>query len=134
MHKHAGFNLFELLITLVIIALLTLMALPSYTAHLAHEHRIEAEIALEKLAANLEQYQIINSTYQDATLAALGSPEFVANNIFQLSITSATETDFIITATATQDQIAKDPLCASLTLNSAGEKGITGQGKITDCW
>jgi type IV pilus assembly protein PilE len=129
-----GFSLFELLITLTIIGILTLIALPAYTEHVAHEHRIEAEIALEKLAASLEQYTTLHNTYQNATLESLGSPEIVANNTYQLSITTATDTYFLVIATPSDAQASKDKTCGTLTLNSEGEKGITGQGKLSDCW
>jgi type IV pilus assembly protein PilE len=129
-----GFSLFELLITLSIISILTMVALPAYTEHITHEHRIEAEIALETLAASFEQYNTLHDTYQNATLESLGSPEYAAKNTYQLNIISATDTDFFLTATPLNEQANKDSLCGTVTLNSKGEKGITGQGNLSDCW
>lgn len=133
-HALRGFSLLELLITVTIIGALVLCALPAYTQHIIHERRIEAETALEKLAASLEQYAAINDTYRNATLPSLGSAEFVAKNTYRLSISAATDTDFSLQAIPEDTQAQKDALCATLTLNSKGEKGITGQGNVDDCW
>jgi type IV pilus assembly protein PilE len=129
-----GFSLFELLITLAIIGIVTLVALPAYTEHITHEHRIEAEIALENLAASFEQYNTLHGTYQNATLQSLGSPEYVSKNTYQLNIRTATDTDFLLNAVPCNEQADKDKPCGTLTLNSKGEKGITGQGNVSDCW
>ena len=134
MFQSRGFSLFELLITLSIIGIVTLVTLPAYTEHVTHEHRIEAEIALEKLAASLEQYNTLYNTYQGATLQSLGDSEMVSNNTYQLSIMSATDIEFLLKATPIGEQANKDKQCGSLTLNSKGEKGITAQGKTSDCW
>ena len=134
MVKLNGVTLFELLITLSIIAILTMISFPIYTQHFIHENRIEAEIALEKLAANLEQYNTLNNTYKDATLSALNTPPEVAKNTYHLVITNTSDSDFLITAVPTEDQAEKDPNCLTLSLNSKGEKGITGQGQLNDCW
>lgn len=134
MHSLHGFSLFELLITISIVGILTLIALPSYTNHLTHEHRIEAEIALEQLAASMEQYNTLHDTYQNATLLALNASEYVAKNTYQLSIPTTTDTEFFIRAMPLDDQAKKDSQCGALTLNSQGEKGITGPGHISDCW
>ena len=134
MNKLQGITLFELLITLCIIAILTMISFPIYTQHFIHENRIEAEIALEKLAANLEQYNILNNTYKNATLAMLHMSTQVAKNTYQLVIADASDTEFLITATPSTQQAEKDPICLMLSLNSKSEKGITGSGQVNDCW
>jgi type IV pilus assembly protein PilE len=134
MPKPQGITLLELLITLSIISILIMISLPMYTQYMTHEHRIEAEMTLEKLAASLEQYNTLNNTYQNATLQTLGIPSTIAKNTYHMDIINATDTDFFISATPSDDQAAKDPTCLTLSLNSKGEKGITGSGQINDCW
>lgn len=134
MDKLYGITLFELLITLCIVAILTLISVPVYTQYFIHENRIEAEIMLEKIAANLEQYNTLNNSYTDATLSGLNIPTQVAKNSYQLAIVNATDSDFIITATPSQEQAEQDTHCLTLSLNNKGEKGITGSGQVNDCW
>jgi len=63
-----GFSLLELMITLTIIGILTAFCLPVYSQHIIEARRLEAKIALEKLAATLENYFIAHNSYQGATL------------------------------------------------------------------
>jgi type IV pilus assembly protein PilE len=134
MSKFQGITLFELLITISIIAILTTISVSIYTQHFIHENRIEAAIALEKLAANLEQYNTLHNSYTDATLSGLNITAQAAKKSYQLAIVNATDTDFIITATPSEEQAQKDPNCLTLSLNNKGEKGITGAGQVNDCW
>jgi type IV pilus assembly protein PilE len=132
--KPSGMTLLELLITLSIIAILTMIGLPLYSQHFIHQNRIEAEITLEKLAASLEQYNTLNNSYKNATLSGLGIPSTVAKNNYTIAIADATDTDFLLTATPSETQAQKDNACLTLSLNSKGEKGITGAGQMDDCW
>jgi len=134
MRNSHGFSLFEILITLIIISILAGLCLPLYSQHLATERRLEAKIALEKLAAALESYYTVHNTYHGATLEQLGFSVFIAKNSYQLSITALTDNTFSLTATPLTSQAQQDPLCGTLLLNAIGGKSITGSGQISDCW
>jgi type IV pilus assembly protein PilE len=126
-----GFSLIEIMITLTIIGVLLIIALPIYSQHTIHANRMTAEIALTKVAAALEQQYITTQSYKDMTLDKL---HIVTPKQYQLKITSTTDSTFTLTANPLAEQAKNDKACAALTLNSNGEKGITGFGTIEECW
>ncbi|MCC2666185.1 MAG: pilE [Gammaproteobacteria bacterium] len=132
--KIQGFSLIELIITLTLIGILTALCLPIYSRHIIEEHRLDAKIALEKLAATLEEYFIAHNSYQGATLDIVKSPSFIAKNNYQLIITALSNNYFSIAAKPLSQQARQDAACGTLMLNSLGKKAITGIGKLTDCW
>ncbi len=134
MKKFFGFNLIELLVVLTIIGILSALCFPLYSQHIVHEKRLEAEIMLEKLASALEQYYTIHNSYKGATLEQLNIPAIIVNNNYQLAITSTNDTDFFIQATPLNQQAQNDNACATLSLDSQGEKKISGAGSVSDCW
>lgn len=129
-----GFHLIEILIVLVIISILTTLAMPLYSQYLVHERRLEAASMLSKLAIAMEQYHIEHNSYQDATLAGLNFSEIIAKNNYRLVIQSAADHDFLLAAKPLTHQAEKDEACGSLTLHSNGEKGVTGPGRVEECW
>ena len=134
MRKPSGFNLFELMITIIIVSILSALAIPLYSTHLVHAKRFEAQLNLIKLAEALEQYYLIHNTYEKATLTQLNFPEKIADNKYQLVITTATVSDFSLNAIPLGKQAKKDASCGTLTLDSFGKKGIMGGGDLADCW
>ncbi|MBV9576322.1 MAG: prepilin-type N-terminal cleavage/methylation domain-containing protein [Gammaproteobacteria bacterium] len=129
-----GFHLIEILITLTIVSLLMTTALPAYYHYLTQVRRFEAANDLSKLALALESYFIEHHTYENATLDVLHFPKIIAKNTYQLAILSATENDYRLTATPQAHQAEQDKRCGVLALNAAGEKMITGDGNINECW
>lgn len=126
-----GFSLFEILIAFAIIAILSTIAIPTYQRHLTRAHRADAEISLARLAIALEQHYTINNTYKNATLETLriSHPKY-----YHIELTTLSESDFTISAQPESYQAKKDSECGTLTLNSLGEKKISGSGTINDCW
>ncbi len=59
--------------------------------------------------------------------------EVATGGIYLISLTGASATAFTVTA-APQGAQAKDTRCGTLSLTSAGVKGETGTGALTDCW
>lgn len=129
-----GFSLIELLITLAIIGTLTSIAYPSYTTHIAHVRRTQAEIVLIDLAARLEQYYEKNNSYQNATLSELGVGELTDGSYYQLAIENANENTYQISATPHLGQAKSDNLCGTLSLNQDGTKKNSGTSTMADCW
>jgi type IV pilus assembly protein PilE len=129
-----GFSIIEILISLAIIGILTAVALPLYSQHIIHVRRLEAAMTLNKLAVAIEQYYTTHNTYKNVSLVALGFQEKIADNRYQLVIATATDSQFNLAARPLGEQAEKDTVCETLTLNSLGEKAITGSGKWVDCW
>lgn len=129
-----GFSLIELLIVISLISILTALSMPLYSFYFTKAHRMEAITSLSKLALILEQYHLEKGTYQNATLGDLHFPDLVAHQTYRLSIDSATEQNYLISATPLGAQAKNDKICACLSLNAYGEKIITGTGSLTDCW
>ncbi len=134
MPRSHGFSLLEIIITLAIISIVTALCFPLYSQHIAEEHRLEARMTLEKLAAALENYYLSHNTYQGATIENLGFSTMIAKDNYQLAITSLTSTTFSLTATPMASQAEQDLLCKTLILNATGGKNITGEGQVSDCW
>ncbi|HLB41423.1 MAG TPA: type IV pilin protein [Gammaproteobacteria bacterium] len=131
---YLGFQLFELLITIVIISLLTVISVPLYTQYLTTARRLEAATVLSKLAIAMEQYHVEHNTYHGATLAELNFPGLIGKNHYQLAIRDTSSENFLLIAIPLDNQAKNDTLCRSLTLNANGEKGMTGTGQIDACW
>lgn len=128
-----GLHLIELLITLFIIGILASISLPKYSHYLLAERRLEAEAMLSRLSVALEQYAIENNTYQTANLAALHFPVMIADGHYRLVIAALGANEYELRAEPVANQ-EEDKGCGTLTLNAYGEKGVTGSGKISDCW
>jgi len=134
MQKKHGFQLMELIISLAMVSILIAFSIPRYSQHLLQARRLEAASMLSKLAIAMEQYYLSHHTYHGANLATLHFPEIIAKNNYQLKIESANDDDYLLLAKPTGLQAEKDILCSKLSLRSTGEKGISGIGKIEDCW
>lgn len=126
-----GFSLIEIMITLTIIGILLVIALPTYSQHIAHANRMTAEVALTKVAAALEQQFITTQSYKNINLNELS---ITPPKQYQLEITSTSDSTFTLTAKPLSEQAKNDKSCGTLTLNSNGEKGITGSSTVEECW
>lgn len=115
-------------------SILTLISVPLYSQYLVQTHRLEAANTLTKLAIAMEEYHIEHHTYYGATLAALRFPDKIGKNSYELSIKNITNENFLLLATPLNYQAKKDALCQTLTLHANGKKGVTGTGKVNDCW
>jgi type IV pilus assembly protein PilE len=125
--KEHGFSLLELLLVLTIISLLSAIAYPIYTHAIIKTRRIEAKLALIKLANCMEIYYLENKhSYANATLNKLNINEKTEKKFYKLALNSTNYT-YTLTATAT----FPDPECQRFMLNELGEKTNTGNSQ---CW
>ncbi|CAN5248520.1 type 4a pilus minor pilin PilE [soil metagenome] len=136
-----GFTLVELLFTIAIIAILCGIAIPSYNHYVHKAKRMDAKTALLDLSARLERYYTQYQTYASATLASgqkttdILDSAVTPEGLYKLSITHQEATRFTIKATPIEGKSqAKDTTCDSFILDSLGQKSITGEGDVTDCW
>lgn len=59
-----GFNLIELMVVVVIVALLAAIALPSYQLYIQRSHLAQAQQEMQKLAEQLERHKAKNFSYK----------------------------------------------------------------------
>jgi type IV pilus assembly protein PilE len=130
----SGFHFIEILMTLAILSILIAFAIPHYNNYFVQSRRLEAASVLSQLALALEKYHIENNSYEHVSLEILKFQHFIVNNYYHLKINHASKTDYLISAKPLKDQFRKDKNCKTLFLNSKGERKISGNGKLQDCW
>jgi type IV pilus assembly protein PilE len=115
-----GFSLIELMSVLVIIGVLTAVAWPSYQNYVLRSNRAAAQTFMMTIASRQEQYLLTNRSYS-STIAGLNltqPTETVGRYTFDIPAGTFTATSFVITATATGNQLSD----GDLTLSSNGTK------------
>jgi type IV pilus assembly protein PilE len=132
MKNFRGLSLIELMLTLAILGILASIALPEYSQHYRRAQRLTAEVELLKLTSALEEYFVINNSYNGANLEKLNFPVLIANGRYQLAINTLENSFFSVQAAPIGQQTAD--ACGILSVNSRGEKSISGMGKSVDCW
>lgn len=147
-----GFTLIELMVAVAIVALLIVIALPAYNQYVIAAKRSLARAELLKVTARQEQFFVDNKKYAATTLADLGYPgvTYAINShgdavaataadriyVIRLAASPAATTMAFTLEAVPQLQQAKDTKCQTLTLSSAGVKGLAGgaTGSVADCW
>ena len=129
-----GFNLLEVLIVLVIIAAILAYAYPKYINHVTTTRRLDGKVAILDLASKMNDYYVAHHNYENADFILLNTSESSPEGYYQLKIVKATKNSYEIQSIPIGSQAKHDTLCGSFTYNQAGEKGITGNGAITECW
>jgi type IV pilus assembly protein PilE len=129
-----GVTLIELLIVIAIMGILGAVAYPSYVTFVTKSKRAEPQRELLALANLMEQYFSDHRTYTDE-LTDLGksADSYVTesgNYTISASINGTGTTYTLTAAIKTGSSQASDSECASMTVNSIGQKGATN----TTCW
>ncbi len=131
-HKSAGITLMELMIVVAIIGIIGAFAYPAYQDYVREARRAEGRNLLLQAANREERFFADNNTYTNVMtqLSFAADPAVSENAFYTVDATAASATAYSLTATA-QNLQATDTECATITLNSLGQKGSTGGG---DCW
>ena len=147
--KHGtGFTLIEVLIVLAILALLTMVSYPSYAGYITRTRRIEGQIALIEAMLQQERFHTSHNTYiafdsnalepwqarfkwWSGTSAQRSAYELRARACPGQALTQCVEVQ-AMPGTGRVDAGFKDADCATLTLNSAGER--MASGPFERCW
>lgn len=136
-----GFTLIELMIAVLIIAIIAAIAYPSYLKEVRDSRRTTAITNLMNIASQIEKYYSTNNAYP-ASLTSLG---YSANNyavpagsnpFYDITYgLNSSMTEFTLYASPQGDQ-SKDTECKAFSLNSLGEKKVSGTLKLTPskCW
>jgi type IV pilus assembly protein PilE len=134
MQKTHGFQLLELLIVIAIIGILATLNMPIYSTYLVKAKRLAAETSLAKLALALETYQINHQTFEGVSFAKLKMSPLTRDGAYQLSFSHLNRANYLMIAEPIGQQAEADRACGELHLSANGEKSITGNGRIADCW
>ena len=138
--RHSGFNLIELMVTLIIMAILTMFAYPSFMQSVRKGKRSDAHTAMTRAASNLERFFSTNGTYTtDSTQLGLtldGDDATSDQGHYIIGIAAGATgigSSYVVSATAKAgDMQADDTGCTAFTLSSVGVR--TPDPVASKCW
>ena len=124
----AGFTLFELMITVSIIAFLLALALPSFEGSIEKGRRADAQAKLREFEVFAARRFTVDSDY--SCFAEGGDCDPPANDDYYTYSVALANSNSTFTITATPKGSQADDKCGTMTLNQAGAvtAGHTG------CW
>ncbi len=140
MKSSRGFSLIELMITVAIAGILLSMALPSYQSQVVRTKRASAAGCLMEQAQFMERVYASNIRYDQNAGAATVLPATACRSDLSSSYTFAFASGqpqartFTIQAAPTGGQATRDTGCATLSINQAGTKAISGTDSVVNCW
>jgi type IV pilus assembly protein PilE len=135
-----GLTLIELLIAVAIAGILLSVALPSYQAQVVRTKRASAASCAMELAQFMERVYASNIRYDQNAGANTVLPTTTCRTELSTSYTFAfatgqpTARTFTIQATPTGTQATSDTGCATLSINQAGTRGVSGGQAVPQCW
>ncbi|OGV27932.1 MAG: hypothetical protein A3E88_06845 [Legionellales bacterium RIFCSPHIGHO2_12_FULL_35_11] len=121
-----GFSLIELLIVILILSIISLFAYPSYKFQVIKLRRNDAKTSLYDLANRLENYYLLNNSYEKATIATNTINDVLKSDIsmggwYKLSIIQTSKHDFKLQAEAIKNQAIDDSSCKYYYISRNGE-------------
>ena len=131
--KTHGFTLIELMIVIAILSIIVAIGYPSYMEHVKKSRRAEGMGQLLELADRMERAYSDRGTYPTNI-----SEVYVAttdNGLYTLSIVSANNVSFAISAAPTSVKGQNTDKCHTFKMTSLGDKSVSGGSLGTgDCW
>ena len=129
MRNNKGFTLIEVMIVVVIVGVLASIALPSYREHVLRGNRSEGQALLTTAAARQERYRVQNNVYAKSVAELYGSAKTSETGKYSLGV-GGDGTEYTLTATPT----FSDTDCGNFTLDTKGERNVTGGKGLGHCW
>lgn len=128
-----GLSLMEILVSVSVIIILLGISYPLYSHHKIKQHRMLAEAFLMKLADKMILFHAYSGAYTNTPQQHVPIQNPPGNTAYQFEMVEVKNHRFVLAAIPQGSQ-RKDTHCQTLTLNSLGEKGITGDGNVQECW
>lgn len=132
-NKYNGFNLIELMITVVIVSIITVIGANIYSSYVLRGRRIDAINVLLSISLAEERYRGNNTQY--GTLAQVWSGVSTSSEgYYTIAISNVSATSYTITATGVGNQAndaSNGTACGTLTL--AVSNGVITKTPLV-CW
>ena len=134
MRKNIGFTFIELLITLTIIVILATIAYPQYQQYVTRTYRTRAIQHLFILSKAMHSYYWQHHSYLDAKITNLATTDILTDKHYRYQIGKLTAETYQLIAVPQGAQIIHDQHCGNLSIDQLGEKNISGNARLHDCW
>lgn len=132
-----GMTLIELMIVVAILGVIIAIGYPSYQEQVRKSRRAEGMGALLELADRMERFYADRGTYAGASLTGAGRiyPNTSDGGYYTLSIVSQNAVSYSVSAAPTSRGKQNQDKCDTFTLDSLGNKGLTGNDiPLAQCW
>lgn len=129
MHYYQGISLIEVIIGVAIVAIIAAIGLPNYQQYRLRSYRLQAATELLTVANHLEDYHLRHHTYAGTDIKKFIDPSI---KHYQFALTLADARRFKLTAKPKGGQ--SQDRCGSLSINQLGQKSISGNAKLSQCW
>jgi len=134
MKKNKGLTLIELLITVAIVGILVAIAYPQYQHYITRTYRTRALQNLLLLSKDMQHYYRQQQNYLGATIVAIASNNITDDKHYRYQIKELTAQSYQLIAIPQSTQAKRDPHCGNLMIDQLGEKNISGNAKLNECW
>ena len=125
---HKGFTLIEVMIVVAIVAILAAIAFPSYARYVEQARRADAKAALLDAAQRLERCHTQFGAYDNVACT------FAAESPDRHYTIAVVRDGMSFTLTAAPQGVQVGSPCGSFTLDSNGDRDVTGSLGRDRCW